>query len=125
MKLQVENMSKLLLCREITNNREENIHLLENACDRLFCVVSNNTYNCINVKVCKVKMDAEKLQEYILTIHHNENKKLSFKMPFVLNKLNLRLITKLALVRTLTDMMLNPLNIAMNSLEAESASVYL
>lgn len=124
LKTQVENISKLLLCRVVEKGLKENIKLVEDACDRLFCVVSNNTYKCIVVTVCKVKSDNVFYQKYLLKIVHNENKHLKFVKGFVIKKNNLITISRPAVMRFFVDIF-NGLDSVIQGLESESATVYL
>jgi hypothetical protein len=123
--VQVMNISQLLRCRNLVLDRLENIKLIEDAIDRLFCVVSNNTYKCIVVTVCKVKSDDFlNYQPYILKIVHNENKKLKFEAEFKMNKSNLRLITNRSCVNFFSQTFSN-LQPLISELGAYSATVYL
>jgi hypothetical protein len=125
LRVQVGNITQLLRCRQLDPNRLENIKLVEDACDRLFCVVSNNTYKCITVTVCKVKSDEVfDYQSYKLKIVSNENKNLKFNAEFTISKRNLNLVTNLSIVRCFAATF-SSLPHLINELEAESAKVYL
>ncbi len=123
--VQVKNIAQLLRCRNLVLDRLENIKLIEDAIDRLFCVVSNNTYKCIVVTVCKVKSDDFlNYQQYILKIAHNENKSLKFETKFTMNKINLQLITNKSVVNCFVQTFIGLLQ-TIRELESYSASVYL
>lgn len=122
---QVTNISELLRCRDPLPDRLDNIKLVEDTCDKLFCVVSNNSYKSIEVTVCKVKSDdVLNYQLYKLKIVSSVNKKLVFEINFVITKNNFNIVTAIAVMRLFNKTFADLLP-KIKFLEASNAEVFM
>jgi hypothetical protein len=122
---QVNNISELLRCRDPLGDRLDNIKLVEDACDKLFCVVSNNTYKSIKVTVCKVKSeDVLIYQLYKLKIVSSVNKKFVFETNFFITKNNFNTVSTISIMRLFRGTFAG-LALIIKKLESEQAEVFL